>query len=463
MKFNSPEFVLLFVAVLAFSRWAPSRLRIWGLLAASLFFYGWWSVPFLGLLLLTILVDFVVGLHLGTEIRQGRRTALLVTSLVANLGVLFVFKYLDLFLETFHLATSWATGAEDPLVAGLILPLGISFYTFQSMSYTIDVYRRQLPPCRDFPVFAVFVTFFPQLVAGPIVRACDLIPQLERGPVHDEGRFREGLPLMAWGFVKKMVLADRAAPFADAVFSSPADFGGAQILVGVYAFALQIYCDFSGYSDIAIGAARAMGYRFPINFDNPYLAVSMQDFWRRWHISLSTWLRDYLYIPLGGNRGGPGPRDRNLLLTMLLGGLWHGAAWHFVAWGGFHGLLLVLDRRLEPAWSGLLRSGAGRAVAVVATFHLVCFGWLLFRVDSLATAWAMLGRMFTADPGVALGGVIYVLLAAMLVVLWIESRKPLSGLIRKSGFAATLAAWTGGLLALALGAPYAVPFIYFQF
>jgi alginate O-acetyltransferase complex protein AlgI len=463
VRFNSPEFALLFAAAVLFSRWAPHRLRIWGLLGASLLFYGWWSVPFLGLLLFTIGVDYAVGLRLGFERSPRRRTLLLVGSLVANLGVLFVFKYLDFFLETWHLASSWSTGAAVPVAYRLILPLGISFYTFQSMSYTIDVYRGELRPCRDFAVFALFVTFFPQLVAGPIVRAADLIPQLERGPVHEEGRFREGFPLMAWGFVKKMILADRAAPFADAVFGDPALYGGPQILLGIYAFALQIYCDFSGYSDIAIGCARVMGYRFPVNFDGPYLATSIRGFWRRWHVSLSTWLRDYLYIPLGGSREGAWRRNRNLALTMLLGGLWHGAAWHFVAWGGFHGALLMLEQACESPWSRLTRTAVGRVVATAVTFHLVCFGWLLFRADSMSTVGTMLSRMCTSTPGEELGGAVYALLAGMGIVLWVEKTRPLSGLLRGSGFAATLASWAGGLAAVTLGAPSAIPFIYFQF
>ncbi len=313
MKFHTPEFLLFFLVVALASRWASPRVRIWGLLAASLFFYGWWSVPFLGLMLLSIMVDWAAGMGMAGNASPRRRLALLVASLSVNLGILFVYKYADLFLATVHGVRTGFSGEGIPPSLGLILPLGISFYTFQSMSYTIDVWRRRMEPCRDPVVFALFVTFFPQLVAGPIVRASDLLPQIQAGPVHDAGRFRAGFPLMAWGFVKKMVIADRVAPYADAVFADPGAWGGAGILVGVYAFAIQIYCDFSGYTDIAIGSARVMGFRFPENFRTPYLATSIRDFWRRWHISLSTWLRDYLYIPLGGNRGGERARDRNLL------------------------------------------------------------------------------------------------------------------------------------------------------
>ena len=463
MKFNSPEFLFFFLAVALFSRWAPARLRVYGLLAASLVFYGWWSVPFLGLLVGTCVLDWWVGLRMAATGSPSARRGWLVVSLVSNLGVLFAFKYLDLFLATLHLAATWAGGTGEPLALHLILPLGISFYTFQSMSYTIDVYRGQMKPCRDLPTFVLFVTFFPQLVAGPIVRASDLIPQLERGPVHEEGRFREGFPLMAWGFVKKMVLADRLAPFADSIFNHPSDHGGVAALLGVYAFAVQIYCDFSGYTDIAIGCARVLGFRFEPNFNGPYLAGSIREFWRRWHMSLSTWLRDYLYVPLGGNRGGEARRDRNLMLTMLLGGLWHGAAWHFVAWGGYHGALLAGERRLER-WIPVPRGWIGRALATLVTFHLVCLGWVLFRAESLPAAGAILSRIAGGGEGTSLlSGMLGLLLAGFVVVAWVEKARPFSDLLRRSPFAATVATWGGGLIAVVLGASSTVPFIYFQF
>ena len=268
---------------------------------------------------------------------------------------------------------------------------------------------------------------------------------------------------MAWGFVKKMVLADRAAPFVDAVFSDPGAYGSHWVLMGVYAFALQIYCDFSGYTDIAIGCARVMGFRFPRNFDSPYLAVSIREFWRRWHISLSSWLRDYLYIPLGGNRGGKWMRDRNLMLTMLLGGLWHGAAWHFVAWGGFHGLLLAVDRRMEGAWSRLVRAPLGRIAAVLVTFHLVCLGWVLFRADGLPMALRICGRVLEGGAGRTFSRMLPALLAGLAIVMWVESRRPLERLLRSSPLAATVATWAGAVFAVVCGAATEVPFIYFQF
>ncbi len=463
MKFNSPEFFVFFLTIALVSRWAAPRARVYLLLAASLFFYGWWNVPFLGLLVGTCVLDWWVGIRIAESNSPAARWRWLLVSLTSNLGVLFAFKYLDLFLATLHFTTSWATGAQDPIVVNLILPLGISFYTFQSMSYSIDVYRGTMPACRDLPVFVLFVTFFPQLVAGPIVRASDLIPQLEKGPVHDEGRFRAGFPLMAWGFVKKMVLADRAGPFADAVFSNPGGHDGLSVLLGVYAFAMQIYCDFSGYTDIAIGCARILGYRFDRNFDGPYLATSIQDFWRKWHISLSTWLRDYLYISLGGNRHGEAKRDRNLLLTMLLGGLWHGAAWHFVAWGGYHGALLALERRLQGRLPAV-RGPVGKVIAVIVTFHLVCVGWVLFRADSIGTAGLILSRAMAGGEGISLAlWPVGTLLAALLVVLWVERIRPLGALLQRNSLAATVATWAGMLIAVVLGAQSAAPFIYFQF
>jgi D-alanyl-lipoteichoic acid acyltransferase DltB (MBOAT superfamily) len=284
----------------------------------------------------------------------------------------------------------------------VVIPVGISFYTFQSLSYTIDIYRRKLEPVDGPLPFLVFVAFFPQLVAGPIVRAAEFLPQLRLDPRLSAVQGGRGLFWIGVGLAKKVVIADLlAVNLVDRVFEMPARYTSAELLCGVYGYALQIYCDFSAYSDIAIGSALLLGLSLPQNFDAPYRAVNLRDFWRRWHISLSTWLPDYLYISLGGSRGGPWKTYRNLILTMLLGGLWHGAAWKFVVWGGLHGLWLALeravtdwrrDRGIPPLTPNPLLRGLQRLV----TFHLVCLAWVFFRADSLSTAFTMIGRMFTA-------------------------------------------------------------------
>jgi D-alanyl-lipoteichoic acid acyltransferase DltB (MBOAT superfamily) len=315
-----------------------------------------------------------------------RRRTFLVISIGTNLAILGFFKYFDFFAESFAaLLAQFGIEASLPLL-NIVLPAGISFYTFQAMSYTIDIYRGKVGPTRSFPDFALFVCFFPHLVAGPIMRAHTLLPQVIRERVRTSSEFREGFALVLTGLFKKLVLADNMAPIANAVFvrlanGDTAGLSGPEVLVGVYAFAFQIYGDFSGYSAIARGISKWLGFDLMINFHNPYFAATPSDFWRRWHISLSSWLRDYLYIPLGGNRRGRGVEYRSLMITMLLGGLWHGASWTFVAWGLYHGLILcayrlagvhTADRAAEPVrW----------ALQVIVMFHLTCIGWLLFRAD----------------------------------------------------------------------------------
>ena len=336
-------------------------------------------------------------------------------SLALNLGLLGVFKYYGFFVES-------ARGLLDALgialharVPEIVLPVGISFYTFQTLSYTIDVYRRRIEPLHSLPDFALFVSFFPQLVAGPIVRASDFLPQLERRPRWADVAVRRALVLFLVGFVKKACIADGVAPVVDRVFAHPALWTSSAVWTAVLLYAVQIYCDFSGYTDMAIACAELLGFRLEKNFDFPYVARSVTEFWRRWHISLSGWLRDYLYIPLGGNRGGRLATHRNLLLTMLLGGLWHGAAWTFVAWGGLHGVALAAHkewrrwlgggsgggprpdlRRRLPELPAPVAAGAGWA----ATFVWVCLAWIFFRAQSFADA-AVLVRSFFGVPGAA--------------------------------------------------------------
>ncbi len=334
MLFNSGVFLQFFAAFLLLYWLLRGNLQARNLLivAASYLFYGWWDWRFLGLLAFSSLFDYGVGLGLDRVATPGKRKALLVASVVCNLTILGFFKYYDFFVESGVRLLADLHVPFQPSLLHVILPVGISFYTFQSMSYALDVYRRTVPPTRNLLQFLAFVCFFPQLVAGPISRASHLLPQFGQTRRITGEMIEEGVWLMLWGMFKKVVLADNFAPLADLVFQG-SSFTGPMVLLGTLAFGLQIYCDFSGYSDIARGAARVLGFDIIFNFNLPYAATSLREFWRRWHISLSTWLRDYLYISLGGNRRGAARTYANLLLTMLLGGLWHGAAWNYVLWG----------------------------------------------------------------------------------------------------------------------------------
>ena len=377
MNFLSPTYgtylVLLFVVYWALP-WRRAQHAL--LLAASYMFYAYWDVRFASLLAVSTLIDYVAGAAIGATDDPRRRRWWVVLSLVTNLGMLGVFKYFHFFVDSFLTATATlGLHLEGPAIH-VVLPVGISFFTFQSMSYTLDIHGGRLRPTHDPIAFALYVSFFPQLVAGPIVRAREFLPQLTQRRVADPAQWQRGLEQILVGLVKKGVIADSLAYFCDDFFANPGTYSTVDAVVGLVAFYGQIYCDFSGYTDIAIGSAALFGFSLPKNFDRPYLARSPQEFWRRWHISLSTWLRDYLYIPLGGNRHGPRRQQWNLLHTMLLGGLWHGAAWHFLWWGGWHGGLLCANhahrqnpaRRTIPVW-----------VAWLGTQAAVCLGWALFR------------------------------------------------------------------------------------
>jgi D-alanyl-lipoteichoic acid acyltransferase DltB (MBOAT superfamily) len=400
MQFNSAEFLLFFPAVLVTYFALPQRWR-WGLLlVASYLFYMAWQAEYALLLLFSTVVNFGIAWWLATVDRPGLRRLLLAASLIINLGLLFVFKYLGFFgpaaqdlLQFFNIPYT------VPLVH-LVLPVGISFYTFQTMSYTIDVYRGVQPVERNLGIFALYIAFFPQLVAGPIERSTHLLPQFRAHHEFDYERVISGLRRMAWGFFKKIVIADKAALIVNAVYHNPSEQSGLLLLMATYLFAFQIYCDFSGYSDIAIGAARCLGFDLMENFRQPYLAQSLGDFWRRWHISLSTWFRDYLYIPLGGNRVSRWRHYGNLFLVFVVSGLWHGANWTFLIWGALHGFYLLLEMMLEKPgawlaqrlslvrWPWLL---AG--VRVTITFHLVLLAWIFFRARSLSDALTILARI----------------------------------------------------------------------
>ncbi|NLE27424.1 MAG: MBOAT family protein [Clostridiaceae bacterium] len=470
MIFNSLVFWVFFAAVYGLYRALPHRGQNVLLLVSSYFFYGWWDWRFLSLIFISTVVDYWAGLAMerAGENERRRRIALWV-SVATNLGILAFFKYFNFFADSLA-GLLQVVGVDTPVRhLNIILPVGISFYTFQTMSYTLDIYRRQLKPTRNFLDFAAFVSFFPQLVAGPIERAAKLLPQIEQPRTIRRGDMESGAWLVVWGLFKKCVVADNLAVLVDGVFGAETATGAAALLA-LYAFAFQIYCDFSGYSDIARGLARWMGIELMLNFNNPYFAVNPKEFWARWHISLSSWLRDYLYISLGGNRRGRGRRYANLALTMLLGGLWHGAAWTFVVWGAFHGLLLVVYHAWASRFAPKGGADSGRWVWLrrILLFHLVCLGWLFFRAESLGQAGALLQQIFTAFEW---NGQAVNMLAALIVLclpLWL-----VQGLQVRTGRldapmelslvprAALLAVMI--LMFLALGHTGGGAFIYFQF
>jgi D-alanyl-lipoteichoic acid acyltransferase DltB (MBOAT superfamily) len=384
MVFNSWKFVLFFLLVYTAYLLLRKQYRAQNafLLVGSYYFYGVWDWRFACLLAATTLIDYVCGLGIEGSSNPRWRRCFLLVSLASNLTVLGFFKYYNFFLASLDDLLGGFGLSVAALHLHIILPVGLSFYTFQAITYTVGVYRGELPAERSLLSFALMVAFFPQLVAGPIERARVLLAQINRPRTLDEERFQTGCWLIFWGLWKKIVLADNLAAIANQLFARSDQLTAGEAYLAVLAFAFQIYCDFSAYSDIARGTARLMGFELMLNFNCPYFAVGPSDFWRRWHISLSTWLRDYVYVPLGGNRHGTLLTYRNLLLTMLLGGLWHGAAWNFVWWGLFHGILLCVWRLLgdkpgiEATWSL-----ARRIVTALFFFQLTLFGWLLFRCN----------------------------------------------------------------------------------
>ncbi len=391
MIFNSLAFfafIGIFLPVYFFLKGKP---RLWLCLAGSYFFYGWWDYRFLSLILISTLIDYTVGLMLSNETEEKRRKKLLIASMVVNLGFLGFFKYFNFFVESFQdmVLSMGMTPSFNTL--HIILPVGISFYTFQSMSYTIDVYYKKIPVETDFIRFATFISFFPQLVAGPIVRAKEFLPQFKMDKEFDWNRFNSGTGQMIWGFFKKIVVADSLAPFIDQCFAAPETFSSLHLMVGVIFYSFQIYCDFSGYSDIAIGLARTMGFDFPDNFKTPYFSTGFSEFWGRWHITLSSWFRDYLYIPLGGNRNGTFNTYKNTMITNLLSGFWHGANWVFLFWGFLHGIYIIIQRLAGPYFGRFMDTirlpKFGRnAINIFLVYTATCFAWIFFRATDFGNA-----------------------------------------------------------------------------
>ncbi len=462
MLFHTTEFLLFLVAFTLAYALVRERLRWRNLLvvAASHVFYGWWDWRFLGLLLFSSWLDYRAGIGMARARHEAGRRRWLVVSVAGNLGVLCFFKYFGFFMESFHALLGRLGVSEPSWTWNIILPVGISFYTFQTLSYSIDVYRRRIEPTHDWTAFFAYVAFFPQLVAGPIERGSHLLPQfLTTRRIRAED-LEEGAWLVTWGFFKKVVVADQLAPFADLAFGDGPRVA-AVVLLGVLAFAGQIYGDFSGYSDIARGLARWFGFDLMQNFNLPYTAGSVREFWQRWHISLSTWLRDYLYIPMGGSRSGEWRTRRNLMITMVLGGLWHGAAWTFVLWGAWHGIALAVHR----AWSS--RARLPRWAGWILTMLVVGYGWMLFRAESLADLAALHAALLDWSAPGWIGGFALGVAARWMPLILVQAWQ-----LRKGDLLAPMRAhWAVraplmGLFLVAIAAYWQqdrTPFIYFQF
>lgn len=412
MLFSSGLFLFLFTGFLLFFIMLQHKTK-WRILYVTLFslyFYYKSSGLWFGLLVFTATSDFIIGQFIASASSKTKRKALVLLSLCINLGMLSYFKYMNFLLNALYglgqeIGRWFSIPALEQLAyepMNIFLPVGISFFTFQSLSYIIDIYRGRIEPLHRWVDYVFYVSFFPQLVAGPIVRAREFIPQMYKDPVVTREEFGEGLFLIVCGLFKKAVISDYISlNFVDRIFDAPTLYTGAENLLGVYGYALQIYCDFSGYSDMAIGIALLLGIRFNINFNSPYQSASITEFWRRWHISLSSWLKDYLYISLGGNRKGKARTYLNLILTMLLGGLWHGASVLFILWGALHGVALAVDKLLMGRFSNSFKAMGyemkpwRRVLGVFVTFHIVCFGWILFRSSSLHTVGEMLTQIGT--------------------------------------------------------------------
>ena len=456
-------------------------MNVW-LMLASYVFYGWWNPSYLLLLFATSAIDYLMVVFMEKSDSKRTRKIWLIVSLVSNFGFLAFFKYshfitdnINWIFEHLH----WALRLPDPvaypnaalslfgvkeshLFAAVVLPIGISFHTFQSMSYTIDAYYRNIQTERSFVRFLTFVSFFPQLVAGPIERASNLLPQLQGRPIVTRDDLVNGLSLFLVGFFKKVALADYLALYVDKVYGAPASFQSGALLLATVAFAWQIYFDFSGYTDMARGLAQIMGFRLMLNFNNPYVATGLGDFWSRWHISLSTWFKDYVYFPLGGNRKGKGRTYFNMFVTMLISGIWHGAAWTFVVWGLLHAIGRIGTRELEgTAW---YRERIPRFVKQVLVFAFVCLAWIFFRAPTMGDAWTVLSRIFTTgwgDPQFP------VVMGVLIVAVWFyeeffsrgpRTRSWLEGDLVRVGMATAMVLWLA-----VVAQPSTQSFIYFQF
>lgn len=485
MIFSTPLFLVFFIVVFAIYWFVLGAIknddkrlkaRIIFLLFASYYFYMSWNPTFILLILFSTLVDYIAGKEIYRATSKHKKKFFLILSLVINLGFLAYFKYVNFFLETVNQVSGLASdGGGTNFFVNVILPVGISFYTFQSMCYTIDIYRDKMKPSKDFFEFSLYVTFFPQLVAGPIVRAIDFIPQLKANNYFKNINFQLASNYFLLGLVKKVVIADNIAQISDVIFANPEQHDTLATWVGVVSYSIQIYCDFSGYSDMAIGVAALLGFKLMENFNMPYNSTSITMFWRKWHISLSTWLRDYLFIPLGGSRGSKPMYFRNLMITMLLGGLWHGASWNFVIWGGLHGGALIIHKLYQTKvsnkfnFTGLIAS-LYSVFAWLLTMVFVLVTWVFFRAQTLGDSLYMIKKMFVFENSenfvVPLS---FILLLSLTVIGHFFGTKYFNKLEEKQGHVFSRPVVQGILFGLAIfmvflfGSDDNQAFIYFQF
>ncbi len=436
MLFNSLDFAI-FLPVVFLIYWfvVNRKLKLQNafLLVASYFFYGWWDWRFLSLIFFSSLVDYSVGLAMAKQQIKNKRRLLLAVSIIVNIGFLGFFKYYNFFVESFIDAFSLMGASIKPGLLNIVLPVGISFYTFQTLSYTIDIYRKKLEPTRDIIAFFAFVSFFPQLVAGPIERATNLLPQFKMKRTFDIAKASDGMRQILWGLFKKIVIADNCAFYVNDIFANYQDYSGSTLVLGAFFFALQIYGDFSGYSDIAIGTARLFGINLKRNFAYPYFSRDIAEFWRRWHISLTSWFRDYLYIPLGGSRGSKLNVVRNIFIIFIVSGFWHGANWTFLAWGFLHALyflpliLLNVNRKnLDVCAVNSYLPNIRELINILITFTLVTFAWIFFRAESISHAFDYIAGIFNSsilNTPEKFQLNIFILILVLLIVEWIQRRK----------------------------------------
>jgi len=467
--FNTGFFLFFFLFVLIFNQFFVNnkRAQIIFLLTESLYFYYKSSGVFFVLVIISSLIDYIAGKSIAASDSKGRRKFYLVISLITNLGILGYFKYTNFFLDTIN-----SIGAGHFDMMDIFLPVGVSFFTFQSMSYTIDVYRNKLKPVHNFFDFVFFVSFFPQLVAGPIVRAADFLPQIHKPTFVTKADLGKAFFLIIAGLLKKAVIADFISiNFVDRVFQWPTRFTGVENLLGIYGYVLQIYCDFSGYSDMAIGIALLLGFRLPDNFNAPYKSKTITEIWQRWHISLSSWLRDYLYIPLGGNRKGKVRTYINLMLTMLLGGLWHGAAWRFMFWGGIHGLALAIERFFHIP-KRIEKSKLLKIIGVVVTFHIWTISLIFFRSQSYAAAFDMINQILNYFNGAVFFQFVKAspVVFALMIIGYVSHYLPLKWELKMKDWLAAMPNWGRAfviVIVIYIVAQFKSaniqPFIYFQF
>lgn len=480
MLFNSIDFAI-FLPVVFILYWfvTNKNLKLQNILivVSSYIFYGWWDWRFLSLVLYSSLVDFLIGIALGKQENPVKRKLLVTISIIGNLGLLGFFKYYNFFLDNFITAFSFFGQEISARSLNVILPVGISFYTFQTLSYGLDVYKKRLEPTKDFIAFSAFVAFFPQLVAGPIERATNLLPQFYKARTFSYVKAIDGLRQVLWGLFKKVVIADNCAEYANMIFNNSADYSGSTLVLGALFFAIQIYGDFSGYSDIAIGTSRLFGFDLMRNFAFPYFSRDIAEFWRRWHISLSTWFRDYLYIPLGGSKGGTWMKVRNTFIIFLVSGFWHGANWTFIVWGALNAiyflpLLLLKQNRanLGIVAEGKLFPGIRDFFAISLTFALTLFAWIFFRAASVGHAFSIIGEIFSPSifHAIELPKVSYVVMLLVVVFImieWIgrEGQYAIARLEVRWSKPMRWALYYGIVIAIFLFAGKGQDFIYFQF